>query len=270
MRNIQYMTTWWVFLYGGFPAHVDASDLHKEKRWADQIVESIMVGEAQWLNAKAFKFLSIYTESSHKKVLGGAIIMHGIGAHPNWQDVIYPLRSRLPEAGWHTLSIQMPILANDASYAQYAALFSEIAPRINAAIAFYKEKGINNIVLIGHSLGSTMAAYYLANNPQNKIAALVAVGVSLILFKDNERDYLNALQKLHMPIFDIYGGEDRPDIIATALEKRKTAKKAGNKHYTQLKVAGANHLFAGKEDELVKHISAWLAGVANVTKRNVD
>jgi hypothetical protein len=37
-----------------------------------------------------------------------------MGAHPDWPEVIQPLHSGLPESGWTTLSVQMPILANDA------------------------------------------------------------------------------------------------------------------------------------------------------------
>ena len=73
-----------------------ASDLEKEKRWANQVVDSILVGEAQWLNAGKVKFLSIYTENTSPKSLGGAIILHGTGVHPNWGQVIRPLRTQLP------------------------------------------------------------------------------------------------------------------------------------------------------------------------------
>jgi len=38
-----------------------ASDLDKEKRWADQIVDSILDGDPVWLVADDHKFLSIFT-----------------------------------------------------------------------------------------------------------------------------------------------------------------------------------------------------------------
>ena len=36
-----------------------ASDMEKEKRWADQVVDSIMVGDAEWLKVGKDKILSI-------------------------------------------------------------------------------------------------------------------------------------------------------------------------------------------------------------------
>ena len=235
-----------------------ASDVEKEKRWADQIVDSLMVGDAEWLTANGHKFLAIYAENTSEKTEGAAIVIHGSGVHPNWSDVVYPLRTQLPDHGWHTLSIQMPILANDADYKEYAPLFSEIAPRINAAVAFLKGKGISNIVIVAHSLGSTMSAYYLAHKPDPGIKAFVAVGVSGIMFKDNERDFLTSVKNIKMPVLDIFGSNDLEGVLEGEKPKAKAAKKAGNKNYTQIKVTDANHFFAGKEDELVKHVRGWL------------
>ena len=122
-----------------------ASDTAKEKRWADQIVDSLMVGDAEWLNDGKGKFLALYAEHNTDKAQGAAIIVHGIGVHPNWPDIIQPLRSQLPDHGWQTLSIQMPILPNDAKSKDYEPLFSGVAPRFDAAVSFIKKKGIRNI-----------------------------------------------------------------------------------------------------------------------------
>ncbi|MDH3949292.1 MAG: alpha/beta hydrolase family protein, partial [Gammaproteobacteria bacterium] len=169
-----------------------ASDVAKEQRWAADIVDALIDGEAVWLKAEQHKFLGIYTESSAKKIKGAAIVLHGIGVHPNWSSVVYPLRVQLPEHGWHTLSLQMPILRNEADYKEYTPLFKEIAPRLNAGIAYLKARGINNIVVVGHSLGSTMAAHFLATNKVPEVSAFVAVGVSGIEFNDPELGYFNS------------------------------------------------------------------------------
>jgi pimeloyl-ACP methyl ester carboxylesterase len=237
---------------------VQASDLAKEQRWADQIIDSIMVGEARWLSAKGQKFLGIYSEITTKKSFGGIIILHGIGIHPNWTDIVHPLRTRLPDHGWHTLSLQMPILANEAEYDDYAPLFAEIAPRINAGVAFLHQKGINNIIIIGHSLGSTMASYFIANNPNVGIKALVAVGVSGDLFNDNQLGYFATLAKLKLPILDIFGSHDLLAVLDTEQDKAEIAREAGNLNYLQLKVPNANHFFEGKEDQLIENIVKWL------------
>ena len=84
-----------------------ASDIAKEKRWADQVVEALMDGDELWLKTddKANQeFLGIYTESTTDSK-NAVLIMHGTGIHPDWQQIIQPLRVGLTESGWHTLSI---------------------------------------------------------------------------------------------------------------------------------------------------------------------
>ena len=246
--------------------HVIASDTAKEKRWADQIVDSIMVGDAKWLNVGKNKILSIYTENTTEKSMGAAIILHGTGVHPNWDQVVRPLRSQLPEYGWSTLSLQMPVLNNEASYEDYIPLFKEIAPRINAAVAFLKSKGIRNIVIIGHSLGSSMAAYYMANKPDSAIRAFVAVGVSGNMHKKNKVGYLTSLKTIKVPVLDIFGSIDLTPVLESEKVKAQVARKAGNKKYTQIKISGANHFFDNKNDILIKRVRGWLAKNAHGTE----
>jgi len=235
--------------------NLHASDLAKEKRWADQVVDAILDGEAVWLNDDTSDFLGIYTEAEEDKGRA-AIVMHGTGIHPDWQQVIQPLRVGLTEHNWNTLSIQMPILPNEAEYPEYAPLYDEVAPRINAAIEYLKKNGSKQIVLIGHSQGAAMTAYYLSTSKQD-IQGFVAIGMAA--FADDPRmDSIKALQKIKLPVFDIYGDDDLEGIMKSVGARAEAAKKAGNKNYTQRKVAGANHFFDDKEDELVEAVAAWL------------
>jgi pimeloyl-ACP methyl ester carboxylesterase len=234
---------------------LQASDLAKEKRWADQVVDAIMDGEAIWLNDGTSEFLGIYTEAEEDR--GRAVIvMHGTGIHPNWQQVIQPLRVGLTEHNWNTLAIQMPILPNEAEYPEYAPLYDEVAPRIDAAIEYLKKNGAKEIVLIGHSQGASMTAYYLTTSKQ-KVNGFVAIGMAA--FADDPRmDSIKALEKIKLPVLDIYGDDDLEGIMKSVGARAEAAKKAGNKNYTQLEVAGANHFFDGKEDELVEAVAGWL------------
>jgi pimeloyl-ACP methyl ester carboxylesterase len=249
-----------------FTPNLFASDLAKEKRLADQIVDSIMVGDAVWLKAGNDKILSIYTENETPKTIGAAIILHGTGVHPNWDQVVRPLRVQLPEHGWTTLSIQLPVLSNDASHNDYIPLFKEVAPRINAGVEFLKAKGIQNIVIIAHSLGSSMAAYYLADKPDSSIQAFVAVGASDILQKDDKVGFLTSLKRMKMPVLDIFGSNDLEQVLKSEKAKAMTARKTGLIVYTQLKITGANHFFDNKDDVLVKRVRGWLVKYAAGTE----
>jgi len=239
-----------------------AADYAKEKRWAEEIVDSILVGNPEWLTANDKEFLSIYTENSTEKALGGVIVVHGTGVHPNWADVVYPLRTQLPDYGWHTLSIQMPVLPNEAKYADYAPLYDKLSARFDAAVNFFKSKGVENIIIVAHSQGSAMSAYYMANKPEHEIRGFVAVGMSGGYAKDERLNVLKSIAKITIPTFDLYGAGDLEQVLASTKDKMQTAKKAGNKYYTQLEVAGANHFFVGKEDMLVKRVRSWLARYA--------
>ena len=106
-----------VFILGLFSMPANAADIEREKRLASEIVDSIMDGDAEYLLAGEHQFLAIYTEAEDPR--GGVIIMHGRGFHPDWIDVANPLRAGLAEAGWNTLSIQMPVLDKEAKYYDY-------------------------------------------------------------------------------------------------------------------------------------------------------
>ena len=237
-----------------------ASDLAKEKRWADQVVDAILDGDAVWLNDGTSEFLGIYTEAEEDK--GRAVIvMHGTGIHPDWQQVIQPLRVGLTEHNWNTLSIQMPILPNEAEYPEYAPLYDEVAPRINAAIKYLLDNGSNNIVLIGHSQGAAMTAYYLST-PKQDVNGFVAIGMAS--FADDPRmNSIKALEMINVPVLDLYGDEDLELVRNSSRARAESAKKAGNKNYTQVKLSGSNHFFDGKEDELVESVAGWLDKLAD-------
>ena len=238
-----------------FASSANATDLAKEKRWADQVVDSILDGDAVWLNDGSNDFLGIYTEAGEDK--GRAvIIMHGTGIHPDWQQVVQPLRVGLIDHDWNTLSIQMPVLANDAEYIAYAPLYPEVPPRIDAAVAYLKQQGNSKIVLLGHSQGATMGSFYLRENRQD-ISAFVAVGMGNLSSDDSMNSVLS-LQKITIPVLDLYGTDDLDEIRSFSEQRADAAKKSGNKSYTQKEITG-DHFFNGHEDGLLETVANWLS-----------
>ena len=231
-----------------------ASDLAKEKRWADQVVDAIMDGEAVWINDGKSDFLGIYTEAEESK--GRAVIvMHGTGVHPDWQQVIQPLRVGLVEQNWNTLSIQMPILGNDAEHLEYAKLYDEIAPRIDAAIQFLKKNGSNKIALIAHSQGSLMSTYYLAQKKRD-VMGFVAIGMSSYE-EDSRMNSVQLMKKIKLPMLDVYGTNDLENVRNNIDSRAAAAKAAGNKNFRQIELTG-NHFFDEQEETLVKTVANWL------------
>lgn len=234
--------------------NIHASDLEKEKRWADQVVDAIIDGEAVWLNDGKSDFLSIYTEAEEDK--GRAVVvMHGTGIHPDWQQVVQPLRVGLTEHNWNTLSIQMPVLANEAEYPEYAPLYDEVAPRIDAAIKYLKDNGSKEVILIGHSQGSAMTAYYLSTTKPD-VKGFVAIGMAAFA-GDPRMNSIKSLETINIPVLDLYGSEDLEEILASVKARAAAAEKAGNKNYTQIQITG-NHFFDGEEEALLETVADWL------------
>ncbi len=230
-----------------------ASDLQKEARWAEQIVDALLDGEPVTLNDGRSDFLAIETESADGELRKAAVVMHGTGVHPDWPTVVQPLRVGLAESGWHTLSIQMPVLANEAEHGDYAAIYDWVPGRIDAAVRYLRDKGAGKVVLIGHSQGTTMTAYYLSRTHQ-PVDGFVAVGMSAGI-AGGPMDTLAHLPRLDLPMLDLYGSEDLPEVIASAAQRRQAAPPGV---YSQIKVDGADHFFDGEEEPLLDAVNAWL------------
>jgi hypothetical protein len=233
---------------------VQATDLEKEKRWVEQIVDFLMDGDAVYLDDGRAEFLALETPAADGSTERAAIVMHGTGVHPNWATVVLPLRVGLTESGWHTLSIQMPVLPNEAEYTEYPPIYDWVPGRIDAAIDYLEGQGAKTIALVSHSQGATMTTYYLANSPRD-VDGFVAIGMGPGV-PGTAADNLAHLPKVTVPIFDLYGSEDLEDVLATVSMRADAA--SGNPAYTQVVVDGADHFFDGEESELLEAVSGWL------------
>lgn len=231
-----------------------ASDKAKEQRWADQYAETLIDGEIIRLGDKHDRFNAILTEADDSQ--NAAIIVHGTGIHPNWPQVIYPLRTGLPDHGWTTLSIQMPVLPNDAKTIEYADLYDEAAVRINLAIKDLRKRDYKKIVIIAHSLGASMAVYFQSKH-HAPIDGLIGIGMSAG-GSDKRMDDAWSLARIHIPVLDLFGEHDLEGVLNTREERQKAAIKAKNIKYSQQKISGADHFFEGLDDELIKVVSEWL------------
>ncbi len=239
---------------------VQAADLTREQRIREQIEDAILVGEAVSLKTGELEFLAIHAEAETPMTQGAVVLLHGRGANPDWQEVIHPLRVRLPEHGWETLSIQLPVAAADAPHGSHEKLVTEAFPRIAFAVDFLSQRNIENIVIIGHSLGARTAVQWLGNEIPEPVKACVAIGLPA-WEPELEPGTLNALSRIRLPLLDIYGSRDLQNVLASSRQRAAAARKADNPGYRQLVIEGADHFFTGQEDQLVTRVRAWLARV---------
>jgi len=190
---------------------------------------------------------SVYLKGTVSKAL---ILAHGKGKHPEYK-VVDPLRKNINnELGYHTLSLQMP---NDTkNFKEYAYDFPEAYNIIKQAIVFLQSKGVKEIYLMGHSMGSRMTSSFLSEFENPPIKGFIVVGCrnnggypfSCI---DNVGDIKN------IPILDIWGESSRAD-----KESASERKYLISNNYKQVSIKDANHRLDGYDEELQDTVINWL------------
>ena len=236
------------------------SDTAKEQRWSEQIVDQLIDGEDVWLNAHGHRFLTIYTPAEDEPPKGTVILIHGTGAHPDWPQVIQPLRSGLAESGWQSLSLQMPLPPADAGEEIQELLIREGADRISAALDWLTQQGAGKVSLIAHSRGGVDLLFYAADSQDERLLSLVVIGVNGA-YKNvpDSAAPLQSLSKIKLPVLDVYGDGDLPGVLETAEARRAAADNSTG--FQQSRVAGADHFFDGSDAELLDLVRDWLTAV---------
>ncbi|KAA0449304.1 MAG: DUF3530 family protein [Candidatus Thioglobus sp.] len=234
-------------------------DFSREKRLVSEIEDAVLDGDVEYLPLKNSKeVFSIFMESEAGKVKGGVIILHNRGQHANWADAIKPLRTGLAVKGWDTLSVQMPVLDKHAKYYDYVPIFPYSHQRIDAAIDFYQQKGIDNVVIIAHGCGVHMAMSYIDKYGDGKLKAFVGIGMGATDYRQKLiNDY--PLYKMKVPILDIYAQQDFHGVLQMAGHRKMLMEIGGNKKSKQIVVKDAGHYYQNEAAErLVDKVSGWL------------
>ena len=193
-----------------------------------------------------------YLDGKNSKV--AVILAHGQGLGPD-ANVVGPLRRAInSELGFHTFSLSMPTLPGAKShdlFEEYASTFRDAYSRIQAAIEFLKkEKQVDRIYLVGHSMGGRMTSAFLANYPDAPVVGFIGVGL-LAGGRDPLDTNLN-LRKVKVPVIDVYAENDRD---AKAAELRKSLV---SNRFVQVPVPGATHDYRGYEKFVADAVNGWL------------
>jgi alpha/beta superfamily hydrolase len=102
-----------------------------------------------------------------------------------------------------------------------------------------------------------MAAIWVANSQTQDIDGLALIGLGII-DADARMNSLPALEKLRIPVLDLYGSRDLESVTGSAKKRLSAANKGGNEKYRQLAVEGADHFFVGLEQDLTRRVYGWL------------
>lgn len=230
-------------------ASAPAQDYEREKRWAAEVVPNVVVGDAVPLKLPSGReFLGLYAERKGAQV--AILLVHGVGVHPD-HGVTGVLRVALAETGTSTLSIQMPVQKSDATLEDYyPAVFPEAVERIRAGARWLRERRYSRVVLLSHSMGSWMANVYYEQARDAPFAAWVCIGLT---------GGFGGMCNVKVPVLDLYGENDLAPVLRADWRRRLTLRSIeGSK---QVRIAGADHHFSGREKELAAAIRDFLAGL---------
>ena len=182
------------------------------------------------------------------------ILAHGQGLDPDSQVVGLLRKAINKELGFHTLSLQMPVVPGKRSketFLAYESTFPDAYKRIQAAIDFLKkEKGVERVYLMGYSMGGRMTSAFLANHPDSGISGYIGVGL-WAGFEEPLNTNLN-LRKVNIPVLDVYAGTDKD---ATFAEERKAFL---SERFKQVSIPGAKHDYRGYENQVNEAIITWM------------
>jgi pimeloyl-ACP methyl ester carboxylesterase len=223
-----------------------AQDYEREARWAEQTLATLVAGDAVYLTQKnGHRFLALHLPA--KQPRGAVIVAHGRGWAPDY-DLYGALRTKLADAGYSTLSIQLPVLPGTAKVGDYLPTFPDAAERYALAAAWLRAQGHRDIAIVSHSLGATMANHYLIRAEKTTpVGAWVFVGI------------INGLEdmfRIRIPVLDVFGEQDW-DITRVGANER-LAQISHIPGSQQVVVRDAQHFFEGKHDELTRVIARFL------------
>lgn len=226
-----------------------AQDYAREKRWSDQILPGLMIGDAVWFKQKkGHLFLALYTEPAGGAAAarGAVIVAHGRGWSPDF-ELYGLLRTKIADLGYATLAIQLPVLPGTAKLGDYEPTYPDARERFQIAADYLKAKGYKNIAIVSHSLGSTMANQYLMWTEDTTVRAWVFISII---------NGLEQMFRIKIPVLDVFGSDDWVETIWGADERKAQILK--NPGSGQVVIPGADHFFEGKEDQLAAIVVSFL------------
>jgi dienelactone hydrolase len=102
--------------------------LERSQEEATALERTVPAQEQQQLQAGADTFLALWKPANTAEPKGAVIIIPGAGETVDWPQAISPLRNKLPDAEWSSLSITLPDLQSDA----IAPRVAEVPPTVKA------------------------------------------------------------------------------------------------------------------------------------------
>ncbi|WP_313514822.1 alpha/beta hydrolase family protein [Pseudomonas sp.] len=263
-----------------------------EERSQDEslgLQRQLPAGEQQQLQAGDEQFLALWKPANSPKPSGLVVILPGDGEHPDWPRVVGPLRNKLADAGWHTLSLSPPdplgellpprpketaepakkedgaksetppsapsVEAPTAPSAeeQRKAHSERVMARVQAGLDFAVAKQAKTVVLLGHGSGAWWAASYLAERKPEQIHDLLMVEATV------PAGYAPPLDELVPPLKLATGDFYYKDRYAdAALARQQASKRLQHPAYALVALDALPANPDAEQEQLARRVRGWL------------
>jgi pimeloyl-ACP methyl ester carboxylesterase len=260
--------------------------------------QQLPAGEQQQLSAGDEQFLALWQPANKGKAQGVVILLPGAGETADWPQAIGPLRRKLPDAGWHTLSLTLPdpLAAAEHSVSTATAAAATAEPAASAApvpdspaTTAPVQPTDSEPVSVGESpeqyaarlLARLQAAIELAQQQNPDSIVLLGHGTggywaarylsehtsspiqNLILVAPELPEQFSPelnelLPKLHLAIGDFYY-RDQELARTAALQRRQASKRQASPSYIQIAMSALPGNRATEQEQLYRRIRGWLS-----------
>lgn len=232
-----------------------AADVLREQALADERVQHSAADEAPNLEAGGKRFFALFRDALRPDAHGGIVLLNDFDTPLDSTALMQALRKTLPERGWATLAIQIPLREAGAAPREYLHLLPETVERIQTAVGFLQGRKTENIALLGFRHGGIGVVRYLANQPASTVRAAVLLNLP---GGDTMPDapWLEDLGKVRLPLLDLWVGPDADVEAEPARQRRRLTK--NNAGYRLSVIADARSTVEDVTGLVVNRIHGWL------------
>lgn len=205
----------------------------------------------------------------------GVVLLHGRNGNADGA-VVSELRNSINTLGYTTLSIDEPVPAAGTGFSDYVddvnganTVFPELYARVRTAINELGGRGVDEVVLLGFSLGGRMASAYVARGQVDELPVIGMIGIGMYGTSIDPLNTALTLDEIAVPVLDIFGDNDA-NAVNTAAARLSAYNSGSGTNYTQTMVECVDpslncvpHNFFGYRGEgnpvLEAEVNNWLS-----------